>query len=458
MPPNRPDEPQRSIPLSRRRLLFLSALAGAAGSFAGTFAPTGTPASAGAPTPDGALARATPVRTGGSGDDAAYQYAFDRMVSETPKVRRFLAQGREFLYRPRQLLTADADVTRVQGWLRSRDYPTATVRNRFAGMTKMTFDQEVDIPTLVKSLRDPKEWPNGRAAVAQPHHVTVGFGNIMGNPGGPPQVSAALPPPDPARAGEGAGVTVGVCDTGIWRYAGAWHPAWLGGTYLPELDDEDPLYVSGDLLALQGGHGTFVAGVVRQGAPGVSLDPEQALDASGLGDEEMLVGALSRLSPAVSIINLSLGCYTLDDLPPTPLVNAINNLPGGTVVIASAGNSGGTRPSWPAALSKVVAVSAVQSDGGVLVPAPYSNHGPWLDACAVGDWTSTYVKGRLVLPGVPEKTFLGFADWAGTSFATAYVSGRLAAMMTAGAYDALTAREILLSDPVWHPSYGVLVP
>ena len=31
---------------------------------------------------------------------------------------------------------------------------------------------------------------------------------------------------------------VGVCDTGIWRYAGAFHPQWLYGSYSPQVDDE----------------------------------------------------------------------------------------------------------------------------------------------------------------------------------------------------------------------------
>ena len=437
MSPARPVEPRRSVPLSRRQLLALSLLTAAGVPAAGTVGP--------------ASARA------GAGEEQAYQDAFLRVVTGDPDIRRHLAPGGEFLYRPRQLLVADADVSRVRAWLQQRGY-LVTVRSRFARVTKLVFDREVDIPAIVRTLRDPHQWPGAPAPVVQPHHVTVGFGNIMGNPGGPPRLAAALPAPDPARAGEGAGVTVGICDTGIWRDAGTWHPAWLGGHYLPELDDEDPLYVASDQLASQGGHGTFVAGVVRQAAPGVSFDPEQALNAAGLGDEESLVAAIGRLTPAVQIVNLSLGCYTLDDVPPVPLVNAIAALPKTTAVVASAGNAGNARPSWPAALGTVVAVSAVQTGTKGLEPAGYSSFGQWVDVCSLGDRTSTYVKGRLVLSGFPDTHFVGSAAWAGTSFAAAHVSGRLAAMMTAAGWDAATARAALLAQPSWHPDYGVYLP
>jgi subtilisin family serine protease len=251
-------------------------------------------------------------------------------------------------------------------------------------------------------------------------------------------------------------VTIGVCDTGIWREARAAHPDWLGGSYLPESDDEDPVYAYDDVLALQGGHGTFVAGVVRQAAPGARFDPEQALNPTGVGDEQSLAGALDRLGPEVSIVNLSLGCFTLGDVPPLPIVNAIAALPKGVVVVAAAGNAGVSRPSWPAALDAVLGVAATNGDSPVEA-APYSGFGPWVDACAAGARTSTYVKGRLLLPGQPPSQFAGYAAWAGTSFAAAHVSGRLAAVMAARGVSADEARALLLAGPRWHPDYGVLV-
>jgi subtilisin family serine protease len=420
--------------LSRRRLLAWSALAAAAPVGAGLW-----------PSP-AAAERA----------DEAYQEAFRQAVAADQNVRQYTAPGREFLYRPRQLLVAHQDTARVLARLREQGHQVVPA-GEFAGVTRLRFDRETDVPAVVSALRSPQQWPGQPVPRVQPHHVVVGFGNIMGNPESAPQVAAGLAPPDPARAGEGAGVTVGICDTGIWGLAATRHPQWLGGSYLPQPDDEDPLYLSADVLALQGGHGTFVAGVVRQAAPGVWLDPEPALTPTGLGDEEMLVQALAALDPEVSVVNLSLGCYTQDDQPPLPLAQALAARPKGSVVVAAAGNAGTSRPSWPAAFPDVVAVSAVSRGQSGLAPAPYSGFGPWVDACAVGERTSTYVDGRLLLPGQPARSFAGFATWAGTSFATAYVSGRLAALMTSAMLDAEAARAVLLSAGRWHPDYGVLV-
>mgnify|MGYP003835627203 FL=1 len=389
--------------------------------------------------------------------DRSYQRAFLEILAAHPAVRRYTAAaGKEFLYRPRQLLVAPADVERVTARLRA-DGHQVTEDDGFAQVGRLRFDRETDIPAVVDQLRDPRQWPGGRAPQVQPHHVLLGFGNIMGNPGGPPRVAAALPPPDPTRLGEGADVTVGVCDTGIWRLAGDVHPDWLGGSYLPEPDDEDPLYLGGTQLALQGGHGTFVAGVVRQAAPGVRVDPESALDANGIGDEESLIAAIGRLGQQVSVINLSLGYFTQHDQPPLPLANALAALPKTTKVVAAAGNAGTSRPSWPAALPGVLAVAALDATDGVPVPADYSNYGSWVDASAYGDRTSTYVDGEMVLPGQPVLHFGGFAAWAGTSFATGHVSGRLAALMTSAGLDAAAAAAVLTAGPAWHPDYGVLV-
>ncbi|WBB52601.1 S8/S53 family peptidase [Verrucosispora sp. WMMD573] len=434
-----PDHPIASRPepgLSRRWLLAASALATAAVSL-------------------GAGLRPPPAR-GDLDDDKAYQLAFAEALDADREVRQHTTSGREILYRPRQLLTADADTWRVVAWLRNGGH-AVTIADRFAGVTRLLFAGETDIPAVVTRLRDPRQWPGQPVPAVQPHHVLLGLGNIMGNPSGPPRTVAALPPPDLARLGEGAGVTVGICDTGIWRQAGDVHPEWLGGAYLPESDDEDPLYVHSDVLAPQGGHGTFVAGVVRQAAPGVRVDPESALGPTGVGDEAMLVAALGRLAPEVSVVNLSLGGFTLDDQPSLPLANAVAGLRSTTAVVAAAGNAGINRPVWPAALHRVLSVAAVAATDTGPVPATYSGFGAWVDACALGQHHSTFVDGRLPLPGRPTRQFRGFATWAGTSFASAYVAGRLAALMTTAGLTAEAARLALLAAPRWHPDYGVLV-
>jgi subtilisin family serine protease len=435
--------------MSRRRFLRFSALAAVA-----------VPAATWVGRPEPAVAGPARDRWALGVDDgdpkAAYRAAFRAAVAEDKNVRGYFKRGREFLYRPRQLLVAPQDVERVVRRLRELGYQV-TVTEGFAGVLRLVFDREVDIPRIVTQLRDQRQRPDEPPPAVQPHHVTVGHDNIMGNPDGPPVAAPPLPDPPTDHLTDGKGVLVGVCDTGIWRDAGAFHPRWLHGAYVPEPDDEDALYKYGDVLALQGGHGTFVAGVLRQAAPGVRFDPEAALADSGIGDEEMLVGAIDRLDKRTSIINLSLGCFTQDDVPPLPIVNRLARLGPDVVVVASAGNAGVNRPSWPAALPDVIAVAAVTRDGDTVAAADYSNFGSWVDACADGERTSTYVTGRLELPGQPPIVFPGFARWAGTSFAAPYVAGRLAAMMTAHGYTAAEAGKKLLAGARWQPDYGVLV-
>jgi hypothetical protein len=430
-----PDRFTASRALSRRTLLRLSALTGAAAVAAIGWSP---PASAGEP-----------------GDDQAWADAFRRAVAEDKTVRVYAEPGREFLYRPGQLLVAREDTKRVASWLRAADVPFHGGRG-FGGVNRLIVADDADIPALVAKLRDPDQWGRDGVPAVQPHHVIVGFDNIMGNPGSAPVAAAALAPPDPRRAGDGKGVLVGVCDTGIWRYAGAFHPLWLSGAYVPQPDDEEDLYVYADVLALEGGHGTFVAGVLRQAAPGTRFDPEPALNAAGIGDEEMLVAAIDRLDRRTSIINLSLGCFTQDDVPPLPVVNRLAAVPQGVVVVAAAGNSGGSRRTWPAALPEVLAVAAVDAVDGVPAPAKYSNFGPWVDASAIGTRTSTFVTGR-ALPELTPAAFSGFAEWSGTSFAAPHVAGRLAATMSAKGCTAVQAAQDLLAAPAWHPDYGVFV-
>lgn len=391
---------------------------------------------------------------GSTKESEAYQAAFKTLVTHDPNVRVYPEKGKEFLYRPRQLLVKNEDLQRVLtrlGEMSLRPQPA----DEFAGVTQV-YVVDVDIPRLVATLREQKNWPGGRAPAVQPHHVTVGHDNIMGNPEAPPLVAPPLAPPPITNPPEGSGVLVGVCDTGIWADAGSFHPEWLLGSYLPEIDDVDPLYRAGQSLALQGGHGTFVAGVLRQAAPGVGFDPEVALSAGGLGDEQMLVKALNALDPQVSIVNLSLGYFTQDDMAPLPLADKLADLEQRhVVVVASAGNSATDRRSYPAALPDVVAVAALAP--GTLAPAAYSNFGKWVDACAVGERTSTYVLGSLDLLGLTTIKFGGYATWAGTSFAAPHVAGRLAAMMAKNRYGAVDARADLLSQGPWKDGYGVLV-
>ncbi|PSL53174.1 subtilase family protein [Saccharothrix carnea] len=389
-----------------------------------------------------------------------YQEAFSRVISAHKSYRLHPERGREFVFVAGELLTIPEDVARVSRKLAQNNIGNDRGRD-FAGMSRLMLSRNADdIPEVVRLLRDPAQWPGERVPFVQPHHVLVGHGgNMHGNPGQPPRVGSPLADPDQSTTHLGKDVVVGIVDTGISRTAGTDHPLWLGTAFTPKTDEVDAAYRESDLFALEGGHGTFVAGVVRQAAPGVRFDPEKALDPNGLGTEEDFVRALSSFDEKVRIINISMGCFTQDDTASEPLRRALAALPDDVVVVASAGNQGTTRPSWPAALYGVVAVSAVAEErDGSRAPACYANHGHWVDACAVGNRTSTFLKGRWELPGLPVDVYDRFAYWLGTSFAAPHVAGRIAATMTERGLSAVDARDQLLNGkPEFFPGYGVFV-
>lgn len=390
-----------------------------------------------------------------------YRQAFERAIREHEGFRLHPERGREFVYVARELLTIPEDAERVARKLVQNGIGNERGKD-FAGMVRLVLapGNSDDVPDIVRLLREPQQWPGERTPVVQPHHVLFGHGgNMHGHPGQPPRVAAPFGAPAADRLGLGKGVTVGVVDTGISRTAEVDHPAWLKGSFLPLADEVDAAYAHDDVFALEGGHGTFVAGVVKQAAPGVRIDPERALDPFGLGTEEDFVRALSSFDEQVRIVNTSLGCFTHDDVASEPIRRAVERLPDDVVVVASAGNQGTARPSWPAALYGVTAVAAVAEErDGTRTPACYSNHGHWVDACAVGNRTSTFLKGRWVLPGQPEEVYDRFAYWLGTSFAAPHVAGRIAATMTERGLSAVEARdELLAGRPEFFPGYGVLV-
>ena len=391
-----------------------------------------------------------------------YQQAFQQAIREHKGYRLHADErGREFIYVAGELLTTTEDAQRVAAKLRQRNIDN-DVRGTFGGVTRFVLPRNSDdIPRIVSDLRNPQTWPGERVPHVQPHHVLVGHGgNMHGNPGQPPRVGQPLADPDQSTVELGKGVVVGIVDTGISATAATDHPLWLGDAFIPRVDEEDKAYKQGDSFDLEGGHGTFVAGVVRQAAPGVRFDPEKALEPVGLGTEEQFVRALSSFDEKkVHIVNISMGCFTQDDVASEPVRWAIDRLPADVVVVASAGNQGTSRPSWPAALYRVTAVAAVAEErDGTRAPACYSNHGHWVDACAVGNRTSTYLKGKWELPGMPAEQYDRFAYWLGTSFAAPHVAGRIAATMTRHQVSAIEARNMLLvGQPTYFPGYGVFV-
>lgn len=161
----------------------------------------------------------------------------------------------------------------------------------------------------------------------------------------------------------GSGVTVAVIDTGI----DATHPDLAGkvvGGHDFVNNDDDPTD--------DNAHGTHVAGIIAQTAPGASLTAYKVLNADGAGYEsDIIAGLEAAVDPAnphrAQVINMSLGGAG-DGTDPLGQA-ATHAAESGVVVVTAAGNAGpgASTVGTPAAADGVVAVGA--SFSGVQVPA-----------------------------------------------------------------------------------------
>lgn len=285
-----------------------------------------------------------------------------------------------------------------------------------------------------------------------PNHVAVLGGTIKG--GATPELTDQAPLPMNHSAA--AHPLVVVIDTGIAAatlgMATAPHAnrndQWLHQWELADDDNGniDPLDVLAPAgLDLAAGHGTFVAGVVRQVSGAARIMMVRAFDTDGVSTEATIAQCIMRAATIFGdnggrgVLNLSFGLETIDDQEPAVLRAALDQLPDDVLVVAAAGNAPINRAFWPAASERVLGVAALKEDGST--PAEWSNYGPWVDFSARGEGVvSTFVEGIETqgsgAPGDPfdpqPDTFQGpnpFAVWSGTSFATALVAGQLTNML-----------------------------
>lgn len=249
------------------------------------------------------------------------------------------------------------------------------------------------------------------------------------------------------------------------------------------------------------GHGTFIAGLIRQKCATATILSVQVIQDDGVVAEADLLDALNKLwlrqklaiahhrpEDLIDVVSMSLGYYHEDyaDLEFDPLllapIRALAQL--GVAIIVSAGNDATTRPMYPAAFAPypdgviadvlrnelpVVAVGASNPDRSV---ALFSNEGAWVrahrpGAALVSTMPPTDAAGS---PSVefetdvqdtalrepfgknlrstldPDDFTAGFGVWSGSSFAAPILAGEVAAH--------LTARCLLPADDV-DPGHAV---
>lgn len=254
-------------------------------------------------------------------------------------------------------------------------------------------------------------------------------------------IGGPLPTPPLGRyqpdAGPGAVARVAIIDTGI--AAEIRTDGWLDNvSRVGNIDplDSFPLPAGDGYLDFDAGHGTFVAGIIQQVAPGAEITVYRALDGDGIASEVTVAREMIRAvkEGGAQIVNLSLGCQTQDNMPPIAIQAALEIIrewereTGQEVlIVAAAGNYADRTPCWPAAFPGVVSVAALAPD---MLPSPWSTRGFWVTCSTVGQGLrSTYVEGRESNLADPTPHSFGadaWGVWSGTSFAAPQITGALA--------------------------------
>ena len=203
----------------------------------------------------------------------------------------------------------------------------------------------------------------------------------------------------------GKGARIAIVDSGIY----ADHPDI--GKIAAQKD-----FVRNDAVANdEEGHGTVMAGVAAAltnngkgmagGCPACRLLVAKVVNGRGIAyDSEIVKGIDWSMDHGADVVNLSLGGPARSSV----LKRAVNRARmRGAVVVAAAGNERTSRPSYPAAYSTVMAVSATTRSDRL---ATFSNRGDWVDVAAPGvDILSTRASG-------------GYGRESGTSVAAPFVS------------------------------------
>ncbi len=241
----------------------------------------------------------------------------------------------------------------------------------------------------------------------------------------------------------GKGVWVAVLDTGISS-----HPA-LGGS----ISSINLVPLAADLTNWNG-HGTAVASLIAGKAsltPGVAPGIEGLLsvrigDDNGNSNSRLIAeGIVAAVDAGVKVVNISFGSPGDSGLVRNAIQYARD---AGVVIVASAGNEGLERISYPAANDGVIAVGAVDAAGAVM---EFSNSGKSLAAMTPGyAINAAWTNGEAV-------------TFSGTSASAPLLAGAIAAAMNPGNGSTLTATQaanLVLSKlneagaPGWDSVYG----
>jgi major intracellular serine protease len=214
----------------------------------------------------------------------------------------------------------------------------------------------------------------------------------------------------------GRGIVIAILDTGISKN----HPFLKDNI----LDGKD-FTGKGDYEDGEG-HGSHVAGIIKQVAPNADLLIGKVLDDKGGASYESVIAGINWATNYVGkngertrIINMSLGGSFNSKKLEQAILNAVSK---GILVVVASGNEGNHTDEryelgYPALYNECITVGAVDKDNKM---AGFSNEHLQLDVVALGvDVESTYKNE-------------GYAILSGTSMATPFISSALALITKIG--------------------------
>ena len=205
-------------------------------------------------------------------------------------------------------------------------------------------------------------------------------------------------------------------------------------------------------------HGTFIAGLICQAAPGAQILSLRVMDSAGKVADSAVAAALNWLADHAHDVPVDVVLMAFGRRREHPHDHGLNHVrkaisrvaaAPGLKIVASAGNDGSRDPVYPAAFavnddlsSSVVSVGSRLSASEW---APYSNRGPWVVEARNGTNTIStnpqtfYGAGHDQVKPPPITDIHDmfpdqntFAWWSGTSFAAAIYAGQLAGARRGG--------------------------
>ena len=190
-------------------------------------------------------------------------------------------------------------------------------------------------------------------------------------------------------------IVVAVLDTGIDKDNRDLADKVVAEVNLTDSPTSDDLY----------GHGTHMAGTIAAIAPECRLMNVKVADDTGRCEESVVArGIIWAVDHGAKVINISLAMKASPEL-----AEAVNYAwSRGAILIAAAGNKGGSEPAYPAYYVNCLAVAGTNENDSLALLSSY------------GDWVDVAAPGFNIYSQLPQNEY-GYKT--GTSSAGAHVSG-----------------------------------